>query len=346
MAATFAVTPEVTLGAPVANGGTISFPYPSGTSSSSSWAGSGHVLIDAQGNQYTSGFTVAFGSVITVTNSSLGALAAGRNFRLQANQAGEDSPEYAIVVYGAGGNITSLRDGSGAAIIFPRILAQSAIPFVLPSSGSIANNGALSGITALQTTYSGGCWMYFPAGAISAGSSAGWYWTVMSSTTAGTIYNSTYTSGGNFVGTATAFATTGPGAYVQSTSEIIGPSLTVPGRSLGPNGSLRIGSHFSYSNNANNKTFRHRLGGTSFQSGNATTNVGLGVLTHIFNKNSASVQHSVNGNNGAYSVSAGQVVFGTVNTDADQSVSIGLQLAVATDFLTCEGFAIEVLYGA
>lgn len=81
---TFAVTSEVTLSAPVPNAGTFTMPYPHGASSASLWAAAGHILVDSNGNKYTSGFTVSFdSSVITVTNSSLGALAAGRRFVLQ-----------------------------------------------------------------------------------------------------------------------------------------------------------------------------------------------------------------------------------------------------------------------
>lgn len=135
-------------------------------------------------------------------------------------------------------------------------LANWGVPFIYVSSGSIANNGALSGITALPTTYSSGAWVYYPANAIEAGSAAGWYWTVFSGTQAGTIYNSTYTSGSPAAGTTTAFATTGPGAFTSTTAEIAGPAITVPANALGANGSIHFNYHVSANSGANAKTYR------------------------------------------------------------------------------------------
>src|ERR1700693_852831 len=93
---------------------------------------------------------------------------------------------------------------------------QNAIPMILPSSGTIGNNGALSALTALPTIYAN-AYLYFPAGAIVAGSLAGLYYCIMSSTTAGTIYNNTYDTTLGVMPTIPAnpvpFVTPGPGAY-------------------------------------------------------------------------------------------------------------------------------------
>jgi hypothetical protein len=106
------------------------------------------------------------------------------------------------------------------------------IPFIKAPSGSMANNGAVSGMTALPDTYVGGAYLWLPASAISAGSGAGWYWFVGSSTTAGTVYNSTYTSGIPVAGVTTAFATTGPGAFTGDTGVVTAVSVTLPANVL------------------------------------------------------------------------------------------------------------------
>lgn len=80
----FSVSRPATLSTLVANGGTFVLPYGGSDSSSTAWDTSGHILCDGQGNVYTSGFSVSFDAGgITVTNDSLGSLAAGRTFRLE-----------------------------------------------------------------------------------------------------------------------------------------------------------------------------------------------------------------------------------------------------------------------
>jgi hypothetical protein len=175
-------------------------------------------------------------------------------------------------------------------------LASWGVPFIYVSSGSIGNNGALSGITALPTTYSGGAWVYYPAAAIEAGSAAGWYWTVFSSTTAGTIYNSTYTSGVPAAGTATAFATTGPGAFVSTTAEVAGPTIPIPANQLGANGSIIHNYHAPANTGAGAKTYGvHYSGiGGSLVSQQAPTTGAAAVIGYVANRGATNKQVSSN----------------------------------------------------
>lgn len=108
------LTAEVILQAAVANAGTFTMPYPRGYTSASVWSGTGHVLVDQAGNLYTSGFTVAFGTVITVTNVSMGTLAAGRAFRLQTALADTTTP--AVFAYDSAGNATGLTTPRGEVV--------------------------------------------------------------------------------------------------------------------------------------------------------------------------------------------------------------------------------------
>lgn len=138
----------------------------------------------------------------------------------------------------ANSSFTGTPDFTGADKIkgVAQIIAQWNIPFVYIDTGSIADNGALTLVSVARIANGEGAYCYFPANAIAAGVAAGWYWTVFSGTTAGTIYNSTYTSGVPTAGTTTAFATTGPGAFTSTTAEIQGPTITVPANAMGPNG--------------------------------------------------------------------------------------------------------------
>lgn len=157
----FAVTPEVTLSAPVANAGTITFPYPSGeTSTSQGWLTTGCALVDSQGNAYSTGFTVAYGaSTITVTNSSLGTLATGRRFRLQANYygIGQVALDPATYTVDASGNITGLVGafyGSLTSGVWFKI--PSIFRLRLTGTGSVTmdSKDSLGNITTSVATYS------------------------------------------------------------------------------------------------------------------------------------------------------------------------------------------------
>lgn len=227
-------------------------------------------------------------------------------------------------------------------------LFATAMPMVLPSSGSIGNNGALSGLTALPTQHAS-CYMYFPASAISAGSAAGLYYVVMSSTTAGTIYNNTYSSGlPTIPSSPMPFVTTGPGAYTQTTaSDITLLSYTVPGGVMGLNGWLEQFSLGSYPANTNNKTLKQKLGGTSM---NSKTEAGASAVSHslympIRNRGSASVQTtSANGFAGIYIGGTSAVNAPTaVDTASDQALIATAQIAAATDFYVLESTRVQLV---
>ena len=132
---------------------------------------------------------------------------------------------YAVFTYSAGRWVSTS----------PLSLFSSGIPFILPSSGTMSTNGAVTLNTALATTYPG-TFTYFPAGAVYALSPAGWYYTVYSSATQGTVYGNMYPgpynvtgdpdesvpiSAGGKYGVAIPIVAAGPGAYVTPTSSAI-----------------------------------------------------------------------------------------------------------------------------
>lgn len=219
----------------------------------------------------------------------------------------------------------------------------NAIPMIVPSSGTIGNNGALSAITALPGTYTS-CYMSFPANAIAAGVPAGNYYVVMSSTTAGTIYNNTYTTGKPTIpASPTAFVTTGPGAYVQLTTAITLTQLTLRGGAMGPAGQLIIYPHHSIPSNANNKIMAITFGGSSIASWTDTT-VAVEVRpTRLCNRDSVSRQ--VGTNWAGFQTGSTTPIYTTINTAADVTISTTAQLAVATDYIIQESLLAQVAYG-
>lgn len=213
---------------------------------------------------------------------------------------------------------------------------------ILPSSGTIGNNGALSAITALPQTYSGGCYMYFPVNAIAAGVAAGLYYVVMSSTTAGTIYNNTYTIGNATIPTTLVpFVTTGSGAYTQSTAAQMLLTIPVPGGAMGVNGLLQIETLLSNIGNTNAKTMTMTFGGTNIQSVAQATaaNVGSEWRTVVQNRGAQNVQVFGPPGNVGFGVTATPNSVAAIDTSATQNIVVSGTLAVATDWIILEGSA-------
>lgn len=142
----------------------------------------------------------------------------------------------------------------------PYSILNNGIPFVLPSSGTIGNNGALSAITATNVAHPH-AYVWVPGNAISTGSASGWYYAQFSSTTAATLYNNTYTSGVPTVpASPTAFVTTGPGAYTQFTAaDITAISIPLEANIIGVSGSLDVTCSASVTSNGNAKFLRVAL---------------------------------------------------------------------------------------
>jgi hypothetical protein len=268
------------------------------------------------------------------------------------------------VVYQAG---IAVQSSTGAMYVVggvPAVIAQSGIPFILAGGTggvnqfTMGNNGALSTLPTLPTTYSGGAWIYMPANGIFAGSTAGWYWFVASSTTAGTVYNNQYTTGdpkAAVPATPTPFVSTGPGVVSQTTGAFItGPQLTVPGNSMGPNGSLQCAINIRASNSVNSKIVQPAFGSLAQVSNYTLAFAGGSSIgargSPLYNRNATNRQTGIQNyatGNGEANVNA-VVLNGTVDTTVDQLYTIPMQLAAlaAAEFLIVEGYCLELRYGA
>lgn len=227
-------------------------------------------------------------------------------------------------------------------------LAVSGIPFGIPSSGSIGNNGALTLTTAFSHVFNRGIYLYFPSGAIYTGSAAGLYWTVMSSTTAGTIYNNVYTPSITTVPSAvtspTTFSTTGPGAYTQTTATNIQlASFTIPGNLMGQRGELWISAGWDTSATTTGKMFGDMWAGTAqvLINNASTTNYGGNYLLAIKNQESVSQQYI---NFASTGFGPGPLpAWQSANTATAQNVvHVGKLVSAATDYIVLENWEIQL----
>lgn len=213
------------------------------------------------------------------------------------------------------------------------IVAKWGIPFFPGVTGSMANNGVVTWGSALLNAYIGGAWVHMPAASIAAGvpAAAAWLWYVGTDTTHGTFFNSTYTTGTPTAGTATAFATTGPGAFTGETTQITGPTITVPGNTFGTQGRLvvRIDEHLT--NSANGKTLNILWGATDLDGVNNTSASYSRHDLVIRAQNSTSLQASETATLSSNGLSGGTPTWTTLDATASQTVTVKLTRATATE---------------
>lgn len=248
-----------------------------------------------------------------------------------------------------GGTGASTAQAAAANLGVPYVIAKSAIPFVKLSSGSIGNNGALSGITALQKAYAG-AYVYVPAGGIAAGvpAAATWYWAVFSTTQAATIYNSIYTTGVPTAGVTTAFATTGPGAFTGATGAVTAQNYAMAGGSMGANGALRMNDQSTGTSNANAKTVTLQFGATAVSPAfSLASNSSMVTQVAVRNRGAQNDQICTINNAAIFGtgISNSATLFTGIDTSASVTVTRTLNAATATDNVVLEAFEDTVIFG-
>jgi len=220
-------------------------------------------------------------------------------------------------------------------------LASTGVPVVIPSSGTIATAGTVTLTTALPTTYSGGAWMYFPATAFAGTVAAGLFWVVMSSTTAGTVYQTSFVPASPFeafVPTETLVAVVGSNSsYTQTTaSDLVLLRTTVPGGLLGPSGEVHYSMLVSTNATANSKPFKVNYGGTAIHTASLADNVSTIIDKEITNRGSTARQVAnplAALSHGSY---AGAALYLTVDTNSDFDITVTGQINTATDYIVLE----------
>lgn len=215
-----------------------------------------------------------------------------------------------------------------------RLIAQWGIPLILPSSGTLSAAGALSGITALANIYAN-CFMFFPANAVATVSAAGMYFVQMSSTTAGTVFQNTFTSGAPSVpATAALIPCTTASNYTSATATnqtLV--TIAVPANALGPNGKFKVTGLLSNNNSANSKTMQINFGALSVSTASNTTNLGSPFSHEIFNRGVTNAQ--VSSSSTGMGPTAAAPTVAANDTTAAVSFTVQLQLVTAaTD--TCQ----------
>ena len=229
------------------------------------------------------------------------------------------------------------------------VLAQSAVPVGKAPSGSVAANGALTLGTATTEVFSGGIWWLLPAGAAYAGSAQGVYWCVMSSTTVGTIYDTTYdvtTELPYIPASPTPIVAAGPGAYTGLTGNRIVLGTKVPGNAMGIEGLVRAGFKIASNNTAGTKDNTLMINGSTASWSTTLSGANVYNSTQVSLQNIGVVNQQIISRSNAteyFGAMSGIVVRKTYDTTTDMLVQFALN-AIATDWALIE--AIEFVLQA
>lgn len=121
-------------------------------------------------------------------------------------------------------------------------------------------------------------------------------------------------------------------------------TVSIPAGAMGANGTLRVTTKWTATNNANSKTVRYKLGGTQFGAGFVNSAATLVHMVMIDNRNAANSQIGHNNNSTAFGTSSTAFTTGTVDTSAAQDLIITAQKATGTDTMTLESYTVEVIH--
>lgn len=146
------------------------------------------------------------------------------------------------------------------------VIFETAVPVMLASSGSITTAGVLTVNSGNADTYSGGCWVYLPAGTV-VGGAAGFYWVIFSNTTTAQVYSTYRNANTGFVANkpiGTQLAAVGSNdVYTAATTITKLQGIMLPANLLTTSSSLSIEYTSSNVNDINDKTITVTLGGTA-----------------------------------------------------------------------------------
>jgi len=130
----------------------------------------------------------------------------------------------------------------------------------------------------------------------------------------------------------------GATAPANDTNENTLYTMTIPGGVMGANGVIVVRSKWDYTNSANSKTIRVRLGGSQLGGFVATTSASFGLYTDICNRNSESAQ--VGANSSGFGGATGNTWTSTIDTSADTTLTLTAQKATGTETITMLGVSV------
>lgn len=130
------------------------------------------------------------------------------------------------------------------------------------------------------------------------------------------------------------------------TAENILATVTIPAGAMGLNGILRIYHNWTYTNSANNKTPRVRLGGiggTVYASDVFTTTATWNDFRVIQNRGAANSQVGSKSSSGIFASSTAAAITSAIDTSAATTLVFTAQKATGAETMTLEQYMVELI---
>lgn len=206
-------------------------------------------------------------------------------------------------------------------------------------SGTIStgSSGNITFGTAAPRAYTEGIFVYLPTIATTPAIAAGYHWCVMSDTTTGTLYATTWSGGVPTIGAAINF--TVGASYTGVTTTVALPTNTLIGGVMGNYRQIQFRGQTSTTNNANSKTTGFSFGGSALVGSGGSSSAGLSLnFTVAARGSSAQIQPpTLVGGTGA-------AVYSAINTANDQQYGLNLSSgSAATDWWIVNAFSAMLL---
>ena len=231
------------------------------------------------------------------------------------------------------------------------VIATDSVAMILPpgngSTSSIGSNGALTLGTALQKAYP--CaYIRLPANAITGSNAAGWYYVAMATTSTGTVYNNTYSSGvPQCLSSPTSFSGTTGQAFTTTTgSNVAAFNVSIPGYTFGQNDGAQVRLQETHPNNTNNKAISASIGSFSFYSQTNTTTTNWSGVPGFQAQGATNVQAAIGKTTTTWGSTATAETWGAVDLSQAQTLTVYMNLTTNTDYIVLELARIERVRGS
>jgi len=132
-------------------------------------------------------------------------------------------------------------------------------------------------------------------------------------------------------------------SHTGDANEFTFATVTVPAKSMGPNGRVRITTLWTHTNSANNKTLKIKFGSTTYKTIMDTASATDRFQVEIANRNATNSQVGSASDGTGFGASANAVVTSSEDTTANVTITITGQLAAGAETVTLESYLVELM---
>jgi len=237
-------------------------------------------------------------------------------------------------------NGTAWKPVGGRFLHWASTVASGVAPSGTVNTGS---SGNVTLGTAIDKSYTYGVFLEFPAIATTPALAAGKYYCVASNTTTLTIYSTTWSGNVPTIGSAINFSAGAAYTGITTRVECYTPNA-LPGNVMGLGGSVVLEYSAAIKNNANNKAYGVKWGSVTGLGGNVNTNIaGYGGAQMLIQNMGDTAHQTFTPNPMTAPASMGVPGSSAQDTTTAKTVSIGVTMAVATDYYIFQQFNMWVV---